>query len=40
VTDQDIAEAALPELLAATGSRLVAINPATDLETAFLEVTT
>ena len=40
VTDQDTAEAALPELLAATGSRLVAINPATDLEAAFLEVTT
>jgi ABC-2 type transport system ATP-binding protein len=40
VTDQDAAEAALPELLAETGSRLVAINPATDLETAFLEVTT
>jgi ABC-2 type transport system ATP-binding protein len=39
VADQDAAEAALPVLLAEAGSRLVAINPATDLETAFLEVT-
>jgi ABC-2 type transport system ATP-binding protein len=39
VTDHDAAEASLPALLAAAGSRVVAINPATDLETAFLEVT-
>jgi ABC-2 type transport system ATP-binding protein len=39
VTDHDAAEAGLPRLLAEAGSRLVAVNPATDLETAFLEVT-
>jgi ABC-2 type transport system ATP-binding protein len=40
VTDQDAAETALPAVLTEAGSRLVALNPATDLETAFLEVTT
>jgi ABC-2 type transport system ATP-binding protein len=39
IRDHAAAEAGLPELLAASGSRLVAANPATDLETAFLEVT-
>jgi ABC-2 type transport system ATP-binding protein len=39
VSDHDAAEAGLPRLLADAGSRVVAVNPATDLETAFLEVT-
>jgi ABC-2 type transport system ATP-binding protein len=39
ITDHDAAEAGLPGVLAASGSQLVSINPATDLETAFLEVT-
>jgi ABC-2 type transport system ATP-binding protein len=39
ITDHEAAESALAGVLAASGSRLVAANPATDLETAFLEVT-
>jgi ABC-2 type transport system ATP-binding protein len=39
VSDHDAAEAGLSRLLADAGSRVVAVNPATDLETAFLEVT-
>jgi ABC-2 type transport system ATP-binding protein len=39
ITDHEAAEVALAGVLAACGSRLVATNPATDLETAFLEVT-
>jgi ABC-2 type transport system ATP-binding protein len=39
VSDADRAERELPRLLAAAGSALVSFQPATDLETAFLELT-
>lgn len=39
VTDTTKAELGIPRVVAATGTPLVAFNPATDLETAFLELT-
>ncbi len=39
VSDATAAEGAIPQLLAEAGTHLVAFNPATDLETAFLELT-
>lgn len=38
VNDSHRAEAELPTLIAASGARLVSANPATDLETAFMEM--
>ncbi|MFO8076373.1 MAG: ATP-binding cassette domain-containing protein [Egibacteraceae bacterium] len=40
VSDAAAAEATIPHLLAERDAQLVAFNPATDLETAFLELTT
>jgi hypothetical protein len=39
VTDASRAELVTPRLVAEHGLALVAFNPATDLETAFLELT-
>lgn len=39
VSDASVAEAGIPKAIAAAGAALVSLNPAADLETAFLELT-